>query len=112
MEWPNQSCHRYPPLWEVCALFELFRDYLRSSGVDDGQVIALKLDIASNARYRNPLELDRFVRDHIAESNKQYYVLLDEIQEVKPVHNLWLVSTPIRTYCKQYRENGGKKCFR
>lgn len=71
-------------------LFELFRDYLRSSGVDDGQVIALKLDIASNARYRNPLELDRFVRDHIAESNKQYYVLLDEIQEVKPVPNPWL----------------------
>ncbi len=71
-------------------LFNLFRDYLRQLGVAEGQIIALRLDVAVNARYRNPMELDRFVRERITESDKQYYVLLDEIQEVKPVQNPWL----------------------
>lgn len=71
-------------------LFDLFGDYLRESGVKAGQIIALKLDIAANARYRNPLELDRYVRDRIADSGTQYYVLLDEVQEVVAVQNPWL----------------------
>ncbi|MCE9106451.1 ATP-binding protein [Bacteroides pyogenes] len=71
-------------------LFELFRNYLKNNGVEDSQVIALKLDTAMNARYRNPLELDKYVREQLKDSDKQYYVLLDEIQEVKAIQNPWL----------------------
>jgi len=71
-------------------LFELFRDYLQQQGVADDQIIALKLDVAMNARYRNPLELDTYIKDLIADTSKQYYVLLDEIQEVKAIPNPWL----------------------
>lgn len=71
-------------------LFELFRNYLKNNGVEDSQVIALKLDTAMNARYRNPLELDKYVRKQLKDPDKQYYVLLDEIQEVKAIQNPWL----------------------
>ena len=56
----------------------------------DDQMIMLKLDVARNAKYRNPLELDKYLRDQIKDSKKQYYVMLDEIQEVKPIPNPWL----------------------
>ena len=41
-------------------LFEIFYNYLISEGVTDEQIISLKLDVARNARYRNPMELDIF----------------------------------------------------
>lgn len=71
-------------------MFDLFGDYLRKSGVEEEQIIAMKLDTVTNARYRNPIELDKFVRWRITDPNKQYYVLLDEIQEVKAIRNPWL----------------------
>ncbi len=71
-------------------LFNLFRDYLRTTGVSDTQIIALKLDTAINARYRNPMELDKYIRGYITNSDKQYYVLLDEIQEVRAIQNPWI----------------------
>lgn len=71
-------------------LFELFRDYLKKSGVEDNQIITLKLDIAQNARYRNPIELDNHIRKQLTDKGRQYYVLLDEIQEVKSIQNPWI----------------------
>lgn len=71
-------------------LFDIFGDYLKSAGVTDDQLIQLKLDVAKNARYRNPMELDKYLRDRITDSSKHYYVLLDEIQEVISVPNPWL----------------------
>ena len=63
-------------------LFDIFGDYLKAEGVADDQMVMLKLDVARNARYRNPLELDKYLRDQIKDSKQQYYVMLDEIQEV------------------------------
>lgn len=71
-------------------LFDIFVDYLKAEGVDDDRLITLKLDVAKNARYRNPLELDKYLREQIIDSTKQYYVLLDEIQEVISIPNPWL----------------------
>ncbi len=71
-------------------LFDLYKTHLIESGVKEQQIITLKLDIAVNARYRNPLELDKYLRDQIKDSGIQYYVLLDEIQEVKDIPNPWL----------------------
>lgn len=71
-------------------LFDIFGDYLKTEGVADEQMIVLKLDLARNARYRNPLELDKYLRAQIADATKQYYVMLDEIQEVSSIPNPWL----------------------
>ena len=71
-------------------LFDIFGDYLKAEGVGDDQLIILKLDVAKNARYRNPMELDKYLREQIKDSTKQYYVLLDEIQEVIAIPNPWL----------------------
>ena len=71
-------------------LFDIFGDYLKAEGIGDDQLIILKLDVAKNARYRNPMELDKYLREQIKDSTKQYYVLLDEIQEVIAIPNPWL----------------------
>ena len=71
-------------------LFDIYGDYLKAEGVADDQMVMLKLDVARNARYRNPLELDKYLRNQIKDSKKQYYVMLDEIQEVEPIPNPWL----------------------
>ena len=56
-------------------MFELFTKYLRKNGIDDAQIISLALDDLMNAKYRNPLELDKYVRGKITDKSKQYYVL-------------------------------------
>lgn len=71
-------------------LFDIFMNHLKQNGVQDNQIIALKLDVAANAQFRNPLELDKHLRGCITDASKQYYVLLDEIQEVRPIVNPWL----------------------
>lgn len=71
-------------------LFDIYGDYLKAMGVADEQLIMLKLDVAMNARYRNPLELDKHLRGLITDSKSHYYVLLDEIQEVSSIPNPWL----------------------
>ncbi|MCR5089016.1 MAG: ATP-binding protein [Oscillospiraceae bacterium] len=68
-------------------LFELFTKYLREHGVEDEQIIGLALDEMSNARYRNPFELDKYIRERIADKTKRYYILIDEIQFVSVIQN-------------------------
>ena len=68
-------------------VFTLFDRYLRESGVKDDQIISLALDELPNAKYRNPIELDKYVRDRIADKTNRYYVLIDEIQFVAEIQN-------------------------
>ncbi|MCL1917671.1 MAG: ATP-binding protein [Peptococcaceae bacterium] len=68
-------------------LLNLYYDYLNSDRVDDKYIIQLALDEARNAKYRNPLELDRYIREQIIEKNHMYYVFLDEIQKVVEIQN-------------------------
>lgn len=68
-------------------LFHLYKDYLISEGVPPEQIIGLALDILANAKYRNPIELDNHIRERITDSNKQYYVFIDEIQFVSEIPN-------------------------
>ena len=46
-------------------LFQLYRDWLISEGIHEDHIIALALDIWENAKYRNPIELDKYVRDRM-----------------------------------------------
>ncbi len=68
-------------------LFELYHSYLNSIGINDQHIIELALDEAVNARYRNPLELDRYIRSLVSDKSIKYYVFLDEIQKVSSIQN-------------------------
>lgn len=71
-------------------LFELYKNYLVKNGVPEDQIITLALDETDNARYRNPVELNEFVKAETPDSGKKYYVFIDEIQECSEVVNPWL----------------------
>lgn len=68
-------------------LFELYTRYLKEQGVEEDQIIAIALDELSNAKYRDPFELDKFIRDQITDKQKRYYILIDEIQFVSEIRN-------------------------
>ena len=68
-------------------LFELYHAYLNSIDIDDEHIIELALDEAINARYRNPLELDSYIRSLVSDKTQKYYVFLDEIQKISEIQN-------------------------
>ena len=68
-------------------LFNLYRQYLLSSGIDESQIIGIALDEIDNAKYRNPVELNRVVKERMPDRDKRYYVFIDEIQFVAEIAN-------------------------
>lgn len=68
-------------------LFQLYRDWLISEGIHEDHIIALALDVWENAKYRNPIELDKYVRDRMVADGKKYYIFIDEIQFVAEIQN-------------------------
>ena len=68
-------------------LFTLYRQYLLDSGVGEDQIVGFALDEIDNAKYRNPFELNKVVKERITDKNKRYYVFIDEIQFVTEVQN-------------------------
>ena len=61
-------------------LFNIFRDYLISSGVKEENIITLALDDIGNIAYTDPFKLDEYIKIRIKSSTEEYYVLIDEIQ--------------------------------
>lgn len=68
-------------------LFTLYCKYLLSTGVTNEQIIKISLDDIQNLKYRNPIELNKYLRDQIVDSTLQYYIFIDEIQFVKEIKN-------------------------
>ena len=68
-------------------LFNLYRQYLLDSGIDENQIIGIALDEIDNAKYRNPVELNRAVRERMPDRHKRYYVFIDEIQFMAEIAN-------------------------
>ncbi len=68
-------------------LFHLYHEYLNTIGISDENIIELALDEITNARYRNPMELDAFIRAQVTDKGQKYYVFLDEIQKVSQIQN-------------------------
>ena len=60
----------------------IFKNYLKEKGIDEEHIIQLSLDENKNKKYLDPDVLDEYIRNLIKDKNK-YYILLDEIQEVK-----------------------------
>ena len=68
-------------------LFILYRQYLLESGIGEDQIVGLALDEIDNAKYRNPYELNKVVKERIPDKDKRYYVFIDEIQFVSEIQN-------------------------
>ena len=60
----------------------IFKNYLIEQEIDEEHIIQLSLDENKNKKYLDPDVLDEYIRSLIKDKNK-YYILLDEIQEVK-----------------------------
>ena len=71
-------------------LFNIYKDYLKSIGVEDECIICLALDDDENIKYRNPLELGKHIRSVTANESKTYYVFLDEIQKDVTIQNPYI----------------------
>lgn len=71
-------------------LFNLYADYLISTGVEEKNIIKLPLDEIANMKYRNPIELDKYIRELITDKEKKYYIFIDEIQLVSVVQNPYI----------------------
>ena len=73
-------------------LFELFINYLKENGIKDSQIIKINLEDA-DYNFENYKELYDYVNKQL-DSKKQYYVLLDEVQNVpmfqKAVDSLYI----------------------
>ena len=60
----------------------IFKNYLIEQEIDEEHIIQLSLDENKNKKYLDPDVLDEYIRSLIKDKNK-YYILLDEIQEVR-----------------------------
>lgn len=71
-------------------LFNIYKNYLKSVGVDDDCIICLALDDDENIKYRNPIELGKYIRSLTEDKSKSYFVFLDEIQKVVTIQNPYI----------------------
>lgn len=60
-------------------LFNLYYNYLRSVGVDDGHIIRIQLDNDDFEQLRDRKELSKYIKEH-TQSEGMYYIFVDEIQ--------------------------------
>ena len=67
-------------------LKEIFKKHLIDTGVSENQIIIIDLDELKNARLRNPIELDKYIREQCNKDNMNY-VFIDELQLVSPIKN-------------------------
>ena len=67
-------------------LSKIFTQYLISLGVEDSQIIHISFDLDdenNQSDLLNPSALKDYLYTRITDANKQYYVMLDEVQEVE-----------------------------
>ena len=60
----------------------IFKNYLIEQGNDEEHIIQLSLDENKSKKYLDPDVLDEYIRSLIKD-DKKYYILLDEVQEVR-----------------------------
>lgn len=65
----------------------LFRNYLLSENVKPENILSFELDLTKDIKYRNPLELAKYVREKVEGSGEEYYLFIDEIQMSDTVPN-------------------------
>lgn len=68
-------------------LFTIYKNYLLEQGINETRIIELSLDDISNLKYRNPLNLDEYIRGKIKNTKEMYFIFLDEIQMCSIIEN-------------------------
>lgn len=68
-------------------LRRLFKKHLLESGVAEGQIIEIELDLARDIKYRNPLEFAGYVRGRVDGKDERFYLFIYEIQMSDEVNN-------------------------
>ena len=63
-------------------VFQIFRNYLVSNGVDESHIIEIELDRRENREYRDPDKILEYIKQMIVDKEK-YYIFLDEVQLLK-----------------------------
>ena len=79
-------------------LFRLFYDFLKETGVTDDCIIRIALDDDMYEALRDPAKLSSYVRSFITDSDKTYYVLLDEVQFAISEEEYSTPNTQIKIY--------------
>ena len=79
-------------------LFELFSEFLKSSGVNEDQIIKINLDEERNRNLRDAEVLYSEIRSRIKSDSVRYYILLDELQYAITRDELRGRSKPLRVY--------------
>ena len=74
-------------------LFQLYKEYLISNGVKEDNIIMLALDTLQYAKYRNPIELDKYIRERILDNKSRFYIFIDEIQFVSEIQNPYVTDS-------------------
>lgn len=70
-------------------LFNLYKNYLLDNGIRENQIIEIALDDIENAKFRDPFNLNNYIKSKTDDRN-QYYVFIDEIQFSKSVKNPYI----------------------
>ncbi|MGN0738986.1 MAG: ATP-binding protein [Treponema sp.] len=60
-------------------LFDIYKDYLKSTGIDENHIIQIPLDKKGYEDYRNPNKLYEYILQKTNEHEK-FYIFIDEIQ--------------------------------
>ena len=79
-------------------LFNLYYDYLMQEGVPEDCIISVPLDDDDYIEYCNPQKLSEYIKSRITDSNKQYYVFIDEAQYAITKEEMKNPDVPIRLY--------------
>ena len=67
-------------------LSNIYKEYLKAIGVKEENIIYIALDELKNIKYRNPIELDSYIRNK-CNNSEMNYVMIDEIQLVDKIIN-------------------------
>ena len=79
-------------------LFNLYYDYLIKDGVTEDCIISVPLDDDDYIEYCDPQKLSEYIKSKITDSNKQYYVFIDEAQYAITKEEMKNPDVPIRLY--------------
>ena len=64
-------------------LFNIFKEYLLSSGIQADQIIEVHLDEDDYEVLKKPRALSKYVKERLLTDGRECFVLIDEIQECK-----------------------------
>ena len=82
-------------------LLSLFEHHLISSGINEKQIIRMNFESFVFDDITNYKELHAYIKEHIIDSTKKHYILLDEVQQVsswEKVINAFLVDANVDIY--------------